>query len=95
MSAPDLPVSRITNYQFDPIYNGCFLTKIIDIEDLETTYTYDANKGTLLTETNPYNLTTIHTYDAWGKKLTTKDYLNNILTFGYSKTANNTFTITA
>ncbi len=70
VSAPDLPLSRITDYQFDPIYNGRFLTKIIDIEDLETTYTYDANKGTLLTETNPYNLTTTHTYDAWGKKLT-------------------------
>jgi RHS repeat-associated protein len=94
INAPDLAVPRVTNYLFDSVYNGRFLTKVTDIEGLETNYTYNNAKGTLLTEVNPYGLTTTNTYDAWGKKITEKDYLNNILTINYSKTANNTTTIT-
>ena len=94
INAPDLPAARISSFVFDPIYNGRFLTEATDIELLKTSFTYNNAKGTLLTETNPYNLLTTHTYDAWGKKSSTTDYLNNILTFSYAKTANNTFTIT-
>ena len=94
INAPDLAAPRITNYIFDPSYNGRFLTKVIDIESLETNYTYDNAKGNLLSETNPFGLNTTTTYDCWGKKKTVKDYLNNIATINYAKTANNTFTVT-
>ena len=94
LSSLDLPTTRITNFLYDPLYNGRFLTKVTDLEGLETIYTYNNAKCTLLTDTNPYGLTSTNTYDAWGKKTSVKDYLNNVATITYAKTANNTFTTT-
>lgn len=94
LSAPDLLQSRITNYEYDQAtYKARFLTKIIDLELLETTFSYDTNKGYLIGEQKPFANNTYFSYDAWEKKISTTDYLGNITTIAYSNTANNTFTV--
>ena len=81
---------RISSFQYDTGTNR-FLTKKTDIQSLVTDYTYNLSNGLLLTESPPftvgYPLTTTYTYDAWGKKVSTKNYLNKIETYVYSITA--------
>ena len=68
---------RETNYEYD--VSGRFLIKSIDIEELETSYNYDFNKGLLLSHTLPSNsgfpLITSFEYDLWGSKIKEIDYL--------------------
>jgi RHS repeat-associated protein len=75
---------RITNYEYDT--TGRFLTKSIDIEGLTTNYTFNNSTGQLLTETNPYSLTTTYTYDAWLRKRKVVDYLGNKKTYLFEMT---------
>ncbi|KIQ23088.1 hypothetical protein RT99_04285 [Flavobacterium sp. MEB061] len=83
---------RETSYQYDP--SGRFLTQVTDHEKLSTSFIYNPN-GTLKSETNPYNLTTSYTYDAWFKKLTAKDEkLNKTISYAYTKNAEKTIVTT-
>ncbi|MFC4739226.1 FG-GAP-like repeat-containing protein [Flavobacterium ponti] len=81
---------RITKFEYDPSAPnyGRFLTKSIDVDLLETNYTYDSSTGSLLTETLPSNqnfpLITTFTYDKWGVISKKTDYLGKSLAFGYS-----------
>lgn len=94
LSSPDLIQSRITNYEYDlPTSKARFLSKIIDIESLQTILLYDTNKGLLTENQKPFGNNTFYAYDAWGKKISSTDYLGNITSIIYSKTANATFTI--
>lgn len=72
-------VPRVSNLEYD--ISGRFLTKSIDIEGLETVYAYNTSTGQLLTETNPYGLTSTYTYDVWMRKRKVVDYLGNKKTF--------------
>lgn len=74
---------RETNYEYDS--SGRFLTKSTDIEGLATVFAYNANNGTLLSETNPYGLTTSYTYDSWFKKINATDYLGKNMAVTYTR----------
>jgi RHS repeat-associated protein len=80
---------RVTNFEYSATYGSRFLTKSIDVEGLETLYTYDANKGLVLTELMPSNagfpLLTTNTYDTWGKKIKVKNYLNKEINYAYTR----------
>ncbi len=80
---------RISNFEYSTTYGSRFLTKSIDVEGLETVYTYDANKGLVLTELMPSNegfpLLTTNTYDTWGKKIKVKNYLNKEINYAYTR----------
>lgn len=80
---------RITNFEYSTTYGSRFLTKSIDVEGLETVYTYDPNKGLVLTELMPSNegfpLLTTNTYDTWGKKIKVKNYLNKEINYAYTR----------
>ena len=75
---------RITNYEYDT--SGRFLKKSIDIEGLETNYIYNNSTGQLITETNPYGLTTQYFYDVWLRKRKIIDYLGNKKTYFFIMT---------
>lgn len=81
---------RETNYVYDP--SGRFLTKSIDIETLETDFTYNLSNGLLLKETLPSNpnfaLKTDYLYDVWGKKIKITDYLGKSKDIVYSNSLN-------
>ena len=78
---------RVTNYEYDP--SGRFLTKSIDVEGLETVFTYNYANGNLLTELLPskpgYSLLTTYEYDPWFKKKKTIDYLGKSNNYTYSR----------
>ncbi|MBA0883035.1 FG-GAP-like repeat-containing protein [Flavobacterium undicola] len=94
ISAPGL-IARETNYEYDPAYGGIFLTKSTDIEGLSTTFVYNGYNGLLLSETNPYGLSTSYTYDSWFKKTKTTDYLGKSINMIYTRNgANATITTT-
>jgi RHS repeat-associated protein len=80
---------RETNYVYGTAYGYRFLTKSIDVDGLATEYTYNSSTGNLLTETLPSNagfpLTTTYTYDVWGKKTNTLNFLGNNQTVEYLK----------
>jgi RHS repeat-associated protein len=84
--------SRITNYEYDG--SGRFLTKSTDIEGLSTTFAYNTATGLLTSETNPYGLTSIYTYDSWFKKIKATDYLGKSLTTSFVKNGGNTIITT-
>src|SRR5690606_10005801 len=50
-------------------------TKSTDIQGLETVFTYEAKTGNLLTNTDPYGLTTTYEYDTWDRVIKETDYL--------------------
>jgi RHS repeat-associated protein len=82
VSAPGT-ASRTLKYEYEA--GGQYLKSMTDIEELETKYEIDPNTGWLKSETNPYNLQTSYKYDAWGKNIETKDYLDNISTIKYTR----------
>ncbi|MCV9926616.1 FG-GAP-like repeat-containing protein [Flavobacterium sp. LS1R49] len=83
ITAPAL-TPRITDYEYD--LSGRFITKVTDLERLETNFEYDTNNGLLKKETNAYGLSNSYTYDRWYKKLTAKnDNLNKSTAYSYSK----------
>ena len=77
---------RITNFTYDS--SGRFMLSSADVEELVTSYTYNANNGLLLTQTLPsnagYPLITSYFYDDWGKKIKETDYLGKSLNYFYS-----------
>ncbi|WP_246041043.1 RHS repeat-associated core domain-containing protein [Flavivirga rizhaonensis] len=75
--------SRTESYEYVG-YGQRFLTKSIDTEGLETTFTYNANTGNLLTTTNPYGLVTTFEYDKWERPVKEIDYLGKETVFGYT-----------
>lgn len=84
VSAQDMD-PRITKYQYDT--SGRFLTKIIDNDNLESTFEYYLNNGLLKKQTDPYGLSSSYTYDSWFRKLTAKDdQLNKVITYNYTNT---------
>ena len=89
---------RETNYEFSAAYNYRFLTKSKDVDGLETEYTYDNSTGALLSEKLPSNLgsdlKTTYTYDTWGKKINTLNYLGNNQTIRYVKQIEKTLVTT-
>jgi hypothetical protein len=88
ITAPTL-TPRVTDYEYD--VSGRFLTKVIDVERLETKFLNNPVSGVLDNETNPSNLSSTYTYDAWFKKLTaTDDNLGKTTTYSYVKNAGNT-----
>ncbi|WP_395052091.1 RHS repeat-associated core domain-containing protein [Flavobacterium sp.] len=82
-------VNRVSSFQYDS--SKRFILKKIDLQSLATDYTYNLSNGLLLTETLPSNagspLITTHSYDAWGKKTWTRNYLNKVETYGYANTS--------
>ncbi len=74
--------NRTSSFEYEN--TGRFVKKSIDIEGLQTNYTY-SNNGNLVTETNPYNLTTTYEYDIWGKQTKKIDYLGNVTNIIYSR----------
>lgn len=80
---------RVFSFQYDSTTHR-FLTKRTDIQGLVTDYSYDLSTGLLSTESPPftvgYPLTTTYTYDTWGKKISTKNYLNKVETYSYAHT---------
>lgn len=86
LSAPGL-APRIANFEYD-VTTHRFLTKKIDIEGLETLYTYITSNGLLLTETLPskpgFLLKTTLLYDNWGKIFKKTDYLGKKEMYTYA-----------
>lgn len=89
---------RETNYEYSPTYGGRFVTKTFDIEGLMTEFTYDPATGAVLTETLPskpgFPLKTTFSYDAWGKKIKMKDYLNKETNIHYTRQTEKTLITT-
>jgi RHS repeat-associated protein len=82
--------AREINFEYSPTYGNRFLTKKIDVDLLETVYTYDNATGAMLTELLPsvstsYPIRTTYTYDTWGKKTKVKNYLNKEVHFVYTR----------
>jgi RHS repeat-associated protein len=82
---------RIINYEFsqNAPYYGRFMTKMKDLEGLETNYDYDTSTGNLISEILPstsasYLLKTSFNYDVWGKKTKETDYLGKSINYSYS-----------
>lgn len=66
---------RIENFEFDT--SGRYMTKSIDIEGLETTYSYNIATGNPTTITSSYGLPITYQYDGWGRVSVETDYLGN------------------
>lgn len=66
--------------------SGRFIAKLTGVDGLETNMTYNSSNGTISSNTNPYGQTTSYDYDAWGRVIETKDYLNNKTNAGYGIT---------
>ncbi len=75
--------SRTETFEYTG-YGQRFLTKSTDAEGLETTFTYNASTGNLLTTTNPYSLVTTYEYDKWDRPIKEIDYLGKETVFGYT-----------
>lgn len=80
ISAADIQ-HRIASSVYDG--TGRYIEKSVDIEGLETTYTYNKNKGWLLSEVNPYGVGKSFGYNAFGMPISETDYLGNTTNFVY------------
>ncbi|PWL39603.1 hypothetical protein DKG77_01860 [Flagellimonas aquimarina] len=72
---------RIQRFEYNG-YGNRFLTKYIDIDSLNTTFTYEASSGLLKSTTDSYQLTTYYGHDLWGRIISETDYLGNITQYG-------------
>jgi RHS repeat-associated protein len=86
---------RVFDYTYNPSapYYGRFLTKIKDLDGLETNYDYYASTGYLKSETLPstsasYQLKTSFDYDVWGKTKLVTDYIGKTNSIKYSTASN-------
>ncbi len=82
---------REIEFEYDT--SGLFLTKSIDVEDLETIYTNNTITGTLTTEIDPFGLETNYNYDAWYRLIKVTDYLEKELNTTFSE-SNYSYTVT-
>jgi RHS repeat-associated protein len=85
-------VPRVTSFVYNPAapFNGRFLTASNDVEGLTTNYSYNTANGTLISLTNPFNLTTSFEYDKWFKKTKETDYLGKSKNIAYARDGANT-----
>ena len=83
---PNGESSREIEFEYDP--SGRFLTKSIDVENLETTYQYDSSTGVLKKETNPFGQETNYEYDSWDRQIKVIDYLGKENLTSYIETDN-------
>ncbi len=90
---PTLPMlPRSTKYEYD--ITKRFVSKITDIDNLETSFVYDAN-GLLKKVTDPYLRSKSYTYDSWFRNLTvTDDLLKSVVTNVYSRSTEKTIVTT-
>jgi RHS repeat-associated protein len=70
-------ITRSESFEYSNTYDERFLTKSIDVEDLETTFVYEAHTGNLQSTIDPLGLTTSYVYDKWGRVTKETDYLSN------------------
>ncbi|WP_136667658.1 RHS repeat-associated core domain-containing protein [Flavobacterium sp. H122] len=86
--------SRVSSFEYD--LSGRFITKKTDIEGLITNYTYDLNKGLLLTESFPSvtssSLKNTYTYDTWGKLISKSNIYGKKENYTYANTYEGGFT---
>ncbi len=78
--------ARSTEQTFDS--TGRFVISTKDVEGLITGRSFDPLYGQLLTQTNPFGLTTTNEYDSWGKLKKTTDYLGKSTSLTYTKEGN-------
>uniref|UniRef100_UPI0026118A69 FG-GAP-like repeat-containing protein n=1 Tax=Flavobacterium sp. TaxID=239 RepID=UPI0026118A69 len=80
----EIPTSpRVTEYTYDP--SGRFVIASKAITGQTTQYTYHPLYGTVLTQTNPDQLTTTTRYDNWGKPVQVTNYLGKSTYYTYTK----------
>jgi RHS repeat-associated protein len=91
ISAPDATPSianRTSTFIYDSSHR--FMTKATDAEGLQTDYTYDMSKGLVLSETLPsivgFPLKTTFTYDTWGKKIKSTNFLGSSAAYTFTDT---------
>lgn len=82
LTATGVTTPRVTNLEYDTTHR--FLTKKTDIENLATEFTYDLSTGNMLTEKNPFSLTTTYEYDKWNKRIKAIDYLGKSTFYNYN-----------
>ncbi|WP_430967313.1 RHS repeat-associated core domain-containing protein [Spongiimicrobium sp. 2-473A-2-J] len=75
LSGPGM-TARTERFEYSGTYGSRFLTKSIDIEGLQTVFTYQAATGNLLSTTDPYNRSTSFAYDKWDRISKATDYLS-------------------
>lgn len=68
--------ARRERFEYSTAYGSRFLTKSIDIEGLQTVFTYQAATGNLLSATDPYNRSASFVYDKWDRISRATDYLS-------------------
>ncbi|WP_054851351.1 RHS repeat-associated core domain-containing protein [Olleya sp. ITB9] len=90
-TTPNGESSREIEFEYDS--SGRFITKSIDVEDLETTYEYNINNGNLTKEINPFNQETTYEYDSWNRMVKVIDYLGKEATTNFTE-SNNAYTVT-
>jgi len=88
---PNGESSRDIEFEYDP--TGRFLTKSIDVENLETNYIFNNTTGMLEKETNPFGQETMYEYDPWERQIKVIDYLGNETLTSYIHNAES-YTIT-
>ncbi len=81
---------RVNKWEYDtPTHR--FVSKKTDVLGNQTTYTYNARNGLMLTERivttkSISGITTTYTYDKWGKTIQKTDYLGKSEKYTYTKT---------
>ena len=82
------PLDRVTQYTYDPTWNRA--TRITRFDEMDAPQTlqfsYDADKGTLLTATNPLNETVHFTHTARGELETIRSPLDQVTQLVYEST---------
>lgn len=79
---------RTLKSEFSSLYSGRFLTKMTDVENLSTEFTYNATSGVLLSEKSPFSspatpMINTFSYDSWFKKINENFYDGKIVTYSY------------
>ncbi len=82
-------IPRTSGYEYDT--SGRYLEKSVDIEQLETTFTYESRTGNMLSKTDPFGRSVAYTYDSWNRPVTETDYLGKVTTTTYTNTPDGGF----
>ena len=75
--------SRVEKYGYD--YTGRFLTSYTNIEGLTTQFYYNNKTGNLVSETNPFGLSTYYEYDSWYRRDKEINYLYNETVYSFDR----------
>ncbi len=92
-TTPNGSPSREVEFDYDP--TGRFITKAIDIEDFETSYTYNPEYGdwNISKITNHFGHEIAYYYDSWDRPIRVTDYLGNDSFTDYTE-VDNAYTVT-